>query len=275
VLLGCLWYFTLGSTEKYKTLPQEVHANEKDDVTTGVSFEPDNKIKSGHKTSQEDVNDYAIANIDKKSSVDEYCGEEYNNFLEFMKVKSKKNDFTDKQLNATNRMKKACKDWQDYVGQLSDETLKKQTLEFQEIKEINQFFLGEMDAMDQNKIEEARLIMSAKTDTLYLSTLALSYLMKFDRDFVKEIASRLNSSNINYINSSEFNIISLYQCQIDPEFCYEDAFLMSFMCIDKNAYCGMTRQQLIAHQVTSNHYIDLLNIVDIIQTLINEDYWNQ
>ncbi len=253
------------------------------------TLQPASKINNPTSNKHDKLAKYKVAKQDTFVNSPNYVAEQYNKicskrdgeFIETPRVASqfKQKKRNDIQMNAYYAVNEKCNEWNEYWDTLSDKEKEDYKKNIKESREMELFFQKAAHNHDRSALELARSIISTGGDSSLFSTNVLTYLLKVDIEFKREIAKRMNVINPNLyalgITKKTSDIVGLYGCAVDPELgCNSDSIGILSLCSDFGLMCGKSFNQYILESTTANEYDDLQQIVNIIIRLIKEDFFD-
>jgi len=216
----------------------------------------------------------------EKVSLTKY-GEELDNYGLFVNCGSDRSLFTER-LNLIDQSKfdseqiiifddhiDQCHEWFLQLENYSEIEYKKLIQNLQKQKETL-ISLGTLK-YNENTLDLAR--KEINSSDAYLSSIALQYLLRFDSDFIKEVASRMGVTDVTFLQNS-YHPIGLFMCS-NGEDCSETSPLMIDLCVIDEKSCNRSYEALVRELVTFNQYDDYLHAIQIINSIINSDWFEE
>lgn len=183
------------------------------------------------------------------------------------------------QLEAIERVLNKCDQWYGYWDSLSEAQQSIANRQLADNRVLQDYFNTAIREKDKSVLDEARSIVATGGDESVLSSKALSYMLKMDRELTIEIGKRLSIKNPilarNYLKNSSANITSLYGCATGSKTsCTKGSIGLLYFCATSEDLCDLSYEQYVANMTTVNHFADLQQIVSIIRSLVAEGYFD-
>ena len=199
---------------------------------------------------------------------DHYSKKEF--FSKVISIKKDTKSKSKKQLEAKNIINSECELWHNYISELSNDEISNIKHNSEEAKKARDYYY---QSGDKQLLNEAKESINSGENYKQKELMALYYLLQNDDNLIPAIAENLGTKDFNYIKNNNFNTITLYECEINPQACVPNSFQNLNSCFDNEEYCGMSSQQYLASVISPNQYSDLINIIEIIKMLIRQGYF--
>ncbi len=205
-----------------------------------------------------------------------FCGSSMIDFDKKLIKLSRRKDFSPLQDKAIKRARERCAQWYNYFDSFSDEQRNDYLTKMQDARDLNMYFFNIDPSQHESYLETARSVVAIGGDQSGFSERALKYLLNKDKDFLKTIAKELNILDTKFITKNIENITVAYSCtnNYDAE-CSANSFVMTGFCIEHENMCGISMLDYFSARTTANNFADAQLIVDIINRLVREGYFDQ
>ena len=195
------------------------------------------------------------------------CGDDIDVFYESIE-KHQNTEKTEKQEKVFIGYQYRCEKWFDFISQVDENknnTLKRKAEKMQEqVQELLRL------VPDEGLKSKAKNILNdSRADRL--DTIALMYLLTQDWDFIKLIAKKVGTDNLNLITSNVGDITLLYESNF-REYDVINQNQLDMFCLNDERACGVSVHQYLQQTLTLNQYNDLVNISQVIEELLREEY---
>jgi hypothetical protein len=204
------------------------------------------------------------------------CNKNENHLKRPITKNLKHNKLTKLQILAKNKILSICDNWNDYLDSLSYEQLELLKLNNKEIGELNNYF-NTFKPYSKEMLNEARQYISSNDQepVAMLTIGALANLLSQDFEFMHKVVDKLGIKDISYLANHNYDIATLYYCEIEPLSCSANSIDTLSLCIDFEDRCGLSYSEYFATTVTPNQFSDYMNTIDIIMSLIKEGFFSQ
>ncbi len=162
-----------------------------------------------------------------------------------------------------------CTDWFDKLSSLSNSDIKSIELEVKRKHKI----LSELSSLKYDKKTLTKATSMVFNKDPEIAGTALLYLLSFDNSFLIKIGEGMGITDIEFLRGN-INLSFLFVCQNGMD-CSSDSSLMTDLCLINENSCGLSFESSLMRQITPNQYDDYLHALQVINSIINSDWFEQ
>jgi len=198
-----------------------------------------------------------------------FCGVDKNIFFQRYGKLDHLN-LTEEVLDGLEKTINDCEQWFIDLESMDEESRNSLVQTLEERKELITAFVN-LRSFDPKT--HAMAITEVQSDNPEISSFALTYLLNFDQEFLQKIAGQMNVQNVNFLMNSQYPS-DIYRC-LKGDDCSATSQVMTDICIMDQTTCGLSYLDMIRNDITPNQYDDIMRALQIVDYLINSDWFEQ
>lgn len=181
-------------------------------------------------------------------------------------------EFSEKQLAAlysvVDDKLEFCEKWESSLDNLTNQ----QIIGFETDKQNSKNRFNDFIKLNSNeKLEVATSVLKGEDNSIG-KNLAISYTLKYDLDFARELANKVGTENIDMVVNNRREILSIYKCQNDLTTCNSKSSRMVALCSFNEEYCEIDYFAYLDKSRTGNEVNDLYNLSNALRELLEGNF---